>query len=81
MLRLAACNFARSLDIKAVKLAKITQISEQTLCKLFKQIRILIAQECEKISKLNGEIEIVESYFLLRLTLATASRRCKKSAW
>ena len=59
-------NFARSLDIKAVKIAKITQISEQTLCKLFKQIRILIAQECEKISKLNGEIEIDESYFLQR---------------
>ena len=50
-------------DIEASKIAKITQISEQTLCKIFKQIRILIAQECEKISTLNGEIEVDESYF------------------
>ena len=55
-------------DIEASKIAKITQISEQTLCKIFKQIRILIAQECEKISTLNGEIEVDESYFLLRFT-------------
>ena len=51
------------LDIEASKISKITQISEQTLCKLFKQIRILIAKECEKISTLNGEIEVDESYF------------------
>ena len=51
------------LDIEAVKISKITQISEVTLCKIFKQIRILIAKECEKISTLNGEIEIDESYF------------------
>ena len=53
------------LDIEAVKISKITQISEVTLCKIFKQIRILIAKECEKISKLNGEIEIDESNLLI----------------
>ena len=52
-------------DIEASKIAKITQISEQTLCKIFKQIRILIAKECEKISTLNGEIEIDESNLLI----------------
>ena len=56
-------NFARSLDIESSKIAKITHISEQTLCKLFKQIRILIAQECEKTSTMQGEIEVDESYF------------------
>ena len=52
-----------SMDIEATKIAKITHISEVTLWRIFKQIRILIAKECEKISKLNGEIEIDESYF------------------
>ena len=51
------------LDIEASKISKITHISEGTLCKIFKQIRILIAKECEKISKLSDEIEIDESYF------------------
>ena len=51
------------LDIEATKIAKITHISEVTLWRIFKQIRILIAKECEKVSKLNGEIEIDESYF------------------
>ena len=51
------------MDIEATKIAKITHISEVTLWRIFKQIRILIAKECEKISKLNGEIEIDESYF------------------
>ena len=56
-------NFARSLDIESSKIAKITHISEQTLCKIFKQIRILIAKECEKTSTMQGEIEVDESYF------------------
>ena len=51
------------LDIEASKIAKITHISEVTLWRIFKQIRILIAKECENISKMQGEIEIDESYF------------------
>ena len=59
-------------DIEAAKIAKFTKISEVSLCKIFKQIRILMATECEKISKFSGEIskpaqklrfEIDESYF------------------
>lgn len=50
-------------DIEATKIAKFTKISEVSLCKIFKQIRILMATECEKISKFSGEIEIDESYF------------------
>ena len=61
------------LDIEASKIAKITHISEVTLWRIFKQIRILIAKECENISKMQGEIEIDESYFLLRFT-----RNCKQ---
>ena len=51
------------MDIEATRISKITHISEGTLCKIFKQIRILIAKECEKTSKMQGEIEIDESYF------------------
>ena len=51
---------------------RLCQISEQSLCKIFKEIRILIAKECEKISKMSGEIEVDESYFLLRF-----ARNCK----
>ena len=36
-------------DIEASKISKITHISEITLCKIFKQIRILIAKENVKI--------------------------------
>ena len=51
------------LDIEAVKIAKLSGISRQSINKIIKSIRILIAKECEKISKMQGEIEIDESYF------------------
>ena len=31
--------------------------------RIVQQIRLLIAKECEKISKMSGEIEVDESYF------------------
>ena len=52
-----------SSDIEAVKIAEFTNISEKTINKITKNIRILMASECEKISKFSGEIEIDESYF------------------
>ena len=52
-----------SADIEAVKIAEFTNISEKTINKITKNIRILMSKECEKISKFNGEIEIDESYF------------------
>ena len=50
-------------DIEASKISNLTKISEVTLCKTFREIRILMSKECEKISKFSGEIEIDESYF------------------
>ena len=41
----------------------LTKISEVTLCKIFREIRILMSKECEKISKFSVEIEIDESHF------------------
>ena len=52
-----------SADIEAVKIAEFTDISEKTINKITKNIRILMSKECEKISKFSGEIEIDESYF------------------
>ena len=61
------------MDIESVKIAQLCKVSQKTTDKIFKQIRILIAKECEKTSKMQGEIEIDESYFLLRFT-----RNCKQ---
>ena len=43
-------------DIEASKISNLTKISEATLCKIFREIRILVSKECEKISKFSGEI-------------------------
>lgn len=51
------------LDIEAVKIAEIIKIYRKTINKILKQIRISMMQECEKISKVSGKIEIDESYF------------------
>ena len=50
-------------DIEATKIANLTEISRISINKILKSIRILMAKECEKISKFLGEIEIDESYF------------------
>ena len=52
-----------SSDIEAVKIAEFTNISEKTINKITKNIRILMPKECEKISKFSCEIKIDESYF------------------
>ena len=51
------------LDIEASKIAKLSNISRQSVNKIINQIRILIAKECEKTSKMQGEIEVDKSYF------------------
>ena len=43
-------------DMEASKILNLTKISEVTLCKIFREIRILMSQECEKISKFSSEI-------------------------
>ena len=53
------------LDIEAVKIAKLSNISRQSINKIINQIRILIAKECEKTSKMQGEIEVDESNLLM----------------
>ena len=78
LLPLTARNFAR-IDLEAKKIAEICKITRACVNRILREIRILIAKECEKISKMNGEIEVDESYFLLRFVLQLRSRRCK--AW
>lgn len=43
-------------DMEASKILNLTKISEVMLCKIFREIRILMSQECEKISKFSSEI-------------------------
>ena len=43
-------------DIEATKIANLTGISRISINKILKNIRILMSQECEKISKFSGEI-------------------------
>ena len=43
-------------DIEATKIAEFTNISEKTINKITKNIRILMSKECEKLSKFSGEI-------------------------
>ena len=43
-------------DIEASKISNLTKISEATLCKIFREIRILMSREHEKISKFSGKI-------------------------
>ena len=64
LLRHATCNFARNLDLEVKKIAEICKISSVLVNRILREIRILITKECEKISKMSGEIEEGESYFL-----------------
>ena len=64
--------------LKLQKYQKSLIFQEVTLCKIFKQIRILIAKECEKISKMQGEIEIDESYFGARRVRGKRGRGADK---
>ena len=43
-------------DIEASKISNLTKISEVSLCRIFREIRVLMAKECEKISKFSGAI-------------------------
>ena len=43
-------------DIEATKIANLTGIFRISINKILKNIRILMASECEKISKFSGEI-------------------------
>ena len=43
-------------DIEATKIANLTGISRISINKILKNIRILMAKECEKISKFSSKI-------------------------
>ena len=66
------------MDIESVKIAKMCSVSQKTTDKIIKSIRILIAKECEKISKMQGEIEIDESYFGARRVRGKRGRGAEK---
>ena len=48
-------------DIETSKISNLTKISKATLCKIFREIRILMSKEREKISKFSGEISSLQA--------------------
>ena len=53
-----------SLDLEAKQISNLTNISENTICKILTKIRIRLSKLCEENSYFNkGEIEVDESYF------------------
>ena len=48
-------------DIEATKIANLTGISRISVNKILKNIRILMASECEKISMFSGEISSLQA--------------------
>ena len=45
-------------DIETSKISNLTKISKATLCKIFREIRILMSKEREKISKILRPLSI-----------------------
>ncbi|TQR53029.1 IS1595 family transposase, partial [Campylobacter troglodytis] len=66
------------LDLEAKKIAEICKISRPCVNRILREIRILIAKECEKISKMSGEIEVDESYFGARCVRGKRGRGAGK---
>ncbi len=62
-----------ALDLETTKIALLCKVSRPCIKAIVREIRVLIAKECEKVSKMSGEIEIDENYFLLRY-----ARNCKQ---
>lgn len=50
-------------DLPALTTARLTQVNRNTINRIYRILRLLIAAECEKESPFRGEIEVDESYF------------------
>ena len=58
-------NVARyfAYDLRAWKIAELSGVSRPTINQLFMKLRIRIAQVCNALSPLSGEVEVDEPYF------------------
>lgn len=66
--RISEANFWEILkycieNIEASKITNLAKNSKATLCKIYRNLKILMYKEHEKISKFSGKIWIYESYF------------------
>lgn len=52
-----------AMDFTAIQTASLTAIHRNTINRIYKHIRMIIARRCEEHSPLKGEIECDESYF------------------
>ena len=52
-----------SVDIEAVKIAKLTGLNRRSIDNILRKLRVYIAEFCEQESPFSGTVEVDESYF------------------
>ena len=52
-----------ALDLEATKVATLTRVSRRVINRLFHQLRVRMARECEASAPFRGRVEVDESYF------------------
>ena len=52
-----------AMDLEATKIAELSGLNRNTVNRFAKQIRVLMAEECEKEAAFNGVVEVDESFF------------------
>ena len=74
LLRLSVPSLCKKPRFRSEKITDLCQIRHQSLCKIFKQIRILITKECEKSAKRSffrkwvARLKLMKVAFLLPYT-------------
>ena len=51
------------MDLEATKIAELSGLNRNTVNRYAKQIRVLMAEECEEEAGFNGVVEVDESFF------------------
>ena len=80
--RISEAKFRRiirlfALDLEATKIAVLSGISRNSINKILKAVRKIIAQECEKEAPFKGSVEVDESYFGARRQRGLRGRGAK----
>ena len=52
-----------AMDLEATKIAELSGLNRNTVNRFAKQIRVLMAEECEKEAAFNGVVEVDEIFF------------------
>ena len=66
-----------ALDLEATRIAELSGIGRNSINKMLKTVRRIIAQECEKEALFKGSVEVDESYFGARRQRGLRGRGAK----